>query len=340
MGSRVHWIDVGRGIGIIIVLYAHALNVDSIRHIFYSFHMPLFFFLSGLTFHLKKDESFATSLKKATKNILIPYFLFAFLSFFYWYYHVFDTVSPEELQKQFFSIFYGNSNNGGLIFNNILWFLPCLFVTRIAFAGISKVSTSTRFLILTLFIISIAGFLFSLFLPKTKLPFSTEAAINGVVFFGIGFLWHRYAEWINTTLKQYALVALPIFSLLCIGAATIHFNTYGHQVDMRLNRLDNYFLFYTGALSGIIAVMTISILIGKNRILEYIGRHSLILFVWHLILFGYFAGKLRLFLTPETIQGIRNTILAPLYTALSIIIILTSAEGMRRIKLRYTRKSA
>lgn len=57
--SRVAWVDVSRGLGIILVVYGHALrgnfslaDADSWQaaqdRIIYSFHMPLFFVLAGL----------------------------------------------------------------------------------------------------------------------------------------------------------------------------------------------------------------------------------------------------------------------------------------------------
>lgn len=45
---RENWVDIAKGIGIILVVMGHA-NCPEIPHgIIYSFHMPLFFFLSGL----------------------------------------------------------------------------------------------------------------------------------------------------------------------------------------------------------------------------------------------------------------------------------------------------
>jgi fucose 4-O-acetylase-like acetyltransferase len=62
MSSREHWADYARGIGIVLVVYGHvARGVHSAGlpdpswygtadSVIYSFHMPLFFFLSGLYF--------------------------------------------------------------------------------------------------------------------------------------------------------------------------------------------------------------------------------------------------------------------------------------------------
>lgn len=46
--SRIKWIDNARAIGILLVVLGHSLIPASIQTYIYSFHMPLFFFLSGL----------------------------------------------------------------------------------------------------------------------------------------------------------------------------------------------------------------------------------------------------------------------------------------------------
>lgn len=49
--DRIEWIDVAKGIGIILVIMGHTFQLDLVSPI-YAFHMPLFFFLSGLLFNL------------------------------------------------------------------------------------------------------------------------------------------------------------------------------------------------------------------------------------------------------------------------------------------------
>ncbi len=52
--KRLDFIDIAKGIGIILVVTGHLLPVAAGLHVLiYSFHMPLFFFLSG--FFLRQD---------------------------------------------------------------------------------------------------------------------------------------------------------------------------------------------------------------------------------------------------------------------------------------------
>lgn len=50
---RIEWIDIAKGIGILLVMLGHCYLDRKFTIWFYSFHMALFFFLSGYTFKAK-----------------------------------------------------------------------------------------------------------------------------------------------------------------------------------------------------------------------------------------------------------------------------------------------
>jgi fucose 4-O-acetylase-like acetyltransferase len=114
-------------------------------------------------------------------------------------------------------------------------------------------------------------------------------------------------------------------TVLTIIFAALNYYMYGHQIDMRLNRLNNYFFFYAGALSGISVCLTASMLIKKNTLLEYFGKHSLLLFVWHTLLFAYFRTHA---FPPIKIAFINPT----LYTIMATSIILFMRFLIEKIK--------
>lgn len=69
--SRLAYIDVLKAVGIICVLIGHLFAPLPIRVLIYSFHMPLFFLISG--YFLKIGGSFKTSLLKSLKHLIFPY---------------------------------------------------------------------------------------------------------------------------------------------------------------------------------------------------------------------------------------------------------------------------
>ncbi len=83
---RLREYDLAKGIGIILVVLGHFFPEGSpnwyavMRQVIYSFHMPLFLFVSGFVYmHTRRDISYGAFLMKKVKRIVIPYFLVSFL---------------------------------------------------------------------------------------------------------------------------------------------------------------------------------------------------------------------------------------------------------------------
>lgn len=53
--ERLHWLDYSKAIGMYLVVLGHVIKDNSqlLKVIIYSFHMPLFFFLSGFLHKLR-----------------------------------------------------------------------------------------------------------------------------------------------------------------------------------------------------------------------------------------------------------------------------------------------
>lgn len=90
--NRIEWVDVAKGIGILLVLIGHAprdamrsryVSIDFLYHFIYSFHMPLFFFLSGVVYeHTKKNKLEKKDFRFVTgkaKSLLVPWISFSVL---------------------------------------------------------------------------------------------------------------------------------------------------------------------------------------------------------------------------------------------------------------------
>ena len=70
--SRIYWIDYCKVFAIFCVILGHmSINSYALNYIF-SFHMPLFFFISGYLYHYKGD--FLPFFEKNVSTILLPYY--------------------------------------------------------------------------------------------------------------------------------------------------------------------------------------------------------------------------------------------------------------------------
>jgi acyltransferase len=332
--KRISWVDICRGIAIILVLYGHIFTNDNQRYLIYAFHMPLFFFISGLVFSPTGAMPLKSIIIKYIKQLIIPYYLFALLTY------VFALVSQTAgdvtlggIAYQLYGIIYGNGNNGMLGYNVVLWFLPCLFITKFSFALITRKITQTKNILLALFGTAILGSLIGYFLPWLKLPLGFESALTALSFFGGGYLAMRHKEKLSTFIQQKKMLVVTS-ALFTILVATINYNLSGSQIDLRINHLGNVVLFYLGAFGGILTWITVSQIITRNAFLEYIGRHSLILFAWHNVLFVDLKNIINMLLDQDIINTMQ--ILMPtFYVGIAISIILFIRTLVVRLKGAY-----
>ncbi len=328
--KRVHWIDIARGIGIILVLYGHLFVSDKYNYLIFAFHMPLFFFISGLVFK-PTAKPLAEITIKYVRQLLIPYYLFAILTYgFALISQTAGDVSGGGIAYQLFGILYGNGNNGMLGYNVVLWFLPCLFITKLTFAAITKKVSQTKKILAALVTCATIGYLLSLSTPWLKLPFSFEIALTGLAFFGAGYLIKTNKQVFTIFARQKPLLAITSL-LFTIFIATINYHTSGLKIDLRVNHLDNFFLFYLGAFGGIISWITVSRLLAKNTILEYIGRHSMVLFAWHNVLITDLKNGITTILDHNFLNTIQ-LLMPTIYAGIAISIILFSRMLVTKLK--------
>lgn len=331
--ERTSWIDIGKGLGIILVIYGHALYSEDYRYLIYAFHMPLFFFLSGLTFQYQKYKNILFLLKKTTLRILFPYILFALISYLVWALH--NEISLPGVLFHLSGIIYGNSSS--LFFNIVLWFLPCLFITKMMFALLTKFVQNKIFISISLFFFSLVGYGVSLIQYDLKLPFGIETLFTAIVFFGIGsLLTTTRPKYLRFQNKRHALPLLLLFLSMFVVFASLNYSLYYHQIDLRLNNLGNYFFFYIAAFSGIMTMVLISKMIKKNVVLEYLGIYSLILFALHPIVFFYFTEILKSLINEQTFINKHDLYFSPLYTIFSISMILLITSLFKKLHLLKT----
>ena len=330
--QRISWIDVARGIGIILVLQGHALSAHVYRHFIYAFHMPLFFFISGLLFDYKKNN-LATNLKKSVKGILIPYFIFALLSYFLWWIENANLrFEITAFLNHLSGILYGNSSS--LFFNIVLWFLPCLFITKMGFVLLTNFIKNEKLIIFFLLTFSLLGYFAFIYLPDLVLPFGIESALTAIVFYGGGsILKTNHLKAIDFKINKNFFLILGVVLLVLMLSSQVNYEIYSRQIDIRLNNLGNYFLFYLGAISGIIFTVIISRMINKNYILEKIGKNALVLFVFHPFVFFYLNTIMVAVFGIEVFHKWKDLLLSPLYTIIAIVVILAMVFIYKKIKL-------
>ena len=72
--NRLNYVDTAKFIAIFVVIFCHAVSKGELRHIGYSFHLPIFFILNGITLKIYENQSFGDYLTRKLKSYLIPMF--------------------------------------------------------------------------------------------------------------------------------------------------------------------------------------------------------------------------------------------------------------------------
>lgn len=89
INARIHYIDVMRGLLILLVVLGHSIGntSDPLNMFILSFHMPAFFILSGMCFKPKDSNyNFAFVLKRKAKGLIWPYLTFSLVGVaLYWF---------------------------------------------------------------------------------------------------------------------------------------------------------------------------------------------------------------------------------------------------------------
>ncbi len=153
--SRIAYIDICKGIGIVLMVLSHVGLIGrigaGINWIIHSFHMPLFFFVSGFLYKSTMNNSIIDFLKKKTISLLVPYFSFAILYFCISNF-LYSYVNLVNLK----AIFWINTTDE-LPIANALWFLTSFYISLVIYEILNRTISNKYFLSLLVFLISLLG---------------------------------------------------------------------------------------------------------------------------------------------------------------------------------------
>lgn len=76
MSERIEWLDIAKGIGISLVVFAHSISPGVVYNWISMSHMPLFFCISGMCYNENKYEKFSFLVKSRSRQLLNPLFWF------------------------------------------------------------------------------------------------------------------------------------------------------------------------------------------------------------------------------------------------------------------------
>lgn len=301
--KRLDWLDIAKGIAIFLVVVGHTVDHGTIRHLIFSFHMPLFFILAGFTLRPKPWKVVLTS---SAKRLLLPYVLVVSVNLLP---TVLASTAPlgtrflALIQSLVFPAGYPSTQwtshdmwagirlsyiDGGFYGVGMIWFLWCLFLARIIANGFLRVAARWKLAdnLWVLIVASAAMIFLGLAMshgPKCYWPFDCDLAILAAGFMLFGYL-----------MKVFNLVR-PKFLLAGVVAAVVWWIVTQYSTFEMSSRVwgDNYLFAICGALAGTYALCYVSLGIealdavpvlryGKKAV-AWAGKHSLEIYAMHAI---------------------------------------------------------
>ena len=285
--QRIEWIDIARGILIILVVLGHNHINIVFNVIINSFHMVAFFMLSGFT--LKASEQIETFIWKKCKRLLFPYFIFAFIMLAFQFLKTFIFSEAEfDLKSGLISIFIPIGGRDSTT-TYWLWFFPCLFLAEI----MSYIIIRAWKMIKATGIITFVGIIV---LGEESYQLSGRSSIIAILPIAITFIILGYILKGNSTLIEKKRILL-IFSLIMFIVFVLTNWMYCKfvlgidVVDLSHMRLGYWPLFMLSGLFGSLVICELAIIVKKNKILSSLGRDTMYYYGLHYEVQGA-VGKL------------------------------------------------
>ena len=262
MAQRLDYLDVAKGIGMFLVILGHCQmgRIGAVHSLIYSFHMPLFFFISGICFSNK--YTFSSLAVKRFKQMILPTIYFSVISTL--------LVDGLGLHVEWW--------DWSKHFPFALWFLPVLYFTELSAWVICNRITSRFCLVLFLFILIFTPHLLEKF--SIELPYSIATIPIATFFSLIGYYLKKYVLKINKHLWMLTIL-LAIFTVIVVR--------YGHvSIELASAHISPIAVSELAAFCGLSSCLCFSKGMinggGNQRIIQILilfGQNSLCLMLVH-----------------------------------------------------------
>lgn len=256
--ERIGWIDCARGIAMLFVIFGHCYVSleDPVNRFILSFHMPVFFFLSGICTKLP-NGTFSIWASKKARSLLVPQLTLAVIVFVY--------AAASH-----------GADAGALIDSFLVWFLPSLYVCTLLFWWLARVAgRSTKAWALVLCAVAVSAPLVDL-LGIDVCPIHPETVLASLFFFCLGHVMRFMTPEVGASNKlgvtTVALLLVPLLYVLSQLNAPIamYEGTYGFWP-----------LFYLTATIGTLWVCLLGQLLEGISFFVWFGQVSIMAYVLH-----------------------------------------------------------
>lgn len=238
-------LDIAKGIGIMLVVIGHCINGKNIPGAFiYAFHMPLFFFISGVCFNLERHKEFLPFLYKRVRQLLVPAVVFSLVL----------TALSVPLMS---GAGYKWENLMWQGFPGAIWFLGVLFLTELLYWVMYKVVRGKKML---LGIGTVLSLVLTLVTSAHGLcnPYQIFATFGALFFYATGHLLRPFVLNGSQRFSVKSLIPLTcvLFAVECVATVVT-----GHHIGFSSNDIAATDLI--ASFTGLFALLSLSRCLSK-----------------------------------------------------------------------------
>ncbi|MBB6669621.1 acyltransferase family protein [Cohnella nanjingensis] len=180
MKERKKWVDVARGLSIILVVMGHAGN-DVINHYLGWFRMPLFFLVSGLLFKEVPAAAYRSWAWQRIKHFMIPYFAYGICIACLVAVRLMD---PMSIPQDLLLLLYGGTVLGG--WYGVFWFITCLLLVHLLMGFLSRYPLRTQAAAVAV-CYAAAHVVSMTAMASWDIPWNADVALMAIAFFFLGY---------------------------------------------------------------------------------------------------------------------------------------------------------
>lgn len=256
--TRLDYMDLFKGLGIILMIMGHIGFGDTFDFFIHAFHMPLFFFASGFFFSKKSSDQLKTVdyIKRKCKTLIVPYCFFGLFHFLI----LCITQRTGKVWKSLVHLLFINTT--ALPIAGALWFLTAIFFTNVIYFLLDRYISDNRLRTVLIIILSLFGNIAPKILPF-RLPYALDISFVGIGLFHIAYTLKQHMEnkhigkmfklnkaiwlisailvtvlifvngYVNMRTGLYAII--PLFWVNAIGACVVGINLSEYLEEFKIN---------------------------------------------------------------------------------------------------------
>lgn len=291
--KRIEWLDSLRGFAMFFVVLGHiAANSSSQILLIYSFHMPLFFMISGATFRAGKYSSFLACVKDKAKKLLLPYVFLYLINIPFWYLNkkILGTNS-HTLDEVLWGIVPANQSIETMS-SGALWFLPALFLISVVFYGMVELDRKGKLkLEASVLICFLLMVYLSLFYGKAT-PWHWAVVPMGIIFYFLGWAFIQNKDnFLKLVQGRESSTDIAKIRFIVVGIALLAFGIWAAytngKISMHGNSYNTIALALISSTFISLALTMLMMKLPKIKLLDYAGKNSIIFFGFHIALIRF-----------------------------------------------------